>query len=92
MASFSKGKSFQIEIDVYSHLVPILEQTDLFCFLPESIVKEPIKAGTLREVPVSGVNIPEVRSYVIYRRNASLSTRQWLDFPGLSDRSKGDTK
>lgn len=69
---FPKHSVYPLEIDVGNKLISFLEEGMGFSFLPESAVSEELAEGTLLEIPVPELKVPDLKSYMILKKQTAV--------------------
>jgi hypothetical protein len=64
---FPKHFQYPLEIDIGTKLVPYLENSEYYIFLPYKIVEKKLQEGSIIEIPMMEASLPFMRSYVIYK-------------------------
>lgn len=64
---FPAGHAFPLEIDRSANLLPFLYSGKGYSFLPNSMVRDSIDQGILRNIPLLDFSIPRVNCYLLSR-------------------------
>lgn len=74
---------FQFSTNVGSKLIPFIEAGKAYAFLPEGIVASMIDAKRLREIPLLGLELPNIMSYIAIKRK-NLKKKEIGDWLSMS--------
>lgn len=65
---FPKHAVYSLEINVGNKLIHFLKKGLGYCFLPEGAVLDELKQGNLISIPTLDLKIPELKSYIILKK------------------------
>lgn len=65
----SGRNAYPLDLNIYTKIVPFLQNRNWYSFLPVSIVAAEIASGHLIQIPLKGFSLVEKESHVVYRRN-----------------------
>jgi len=72
---------YSLNINIISKMVPFLKTGNWFCFIPRQVVAKEIEDGSLLEIPLLDVDLPERQSFMIYKNNYERiePLKKWID-------------
>ncbi len=78
---FPAGMRFQLEMDIAKYAVPFLKGSKWYTLLARRLVEEELKNGEIIEIPVLNAELPPVKYYRIYRKDAmrQAGVQAWLE-------------
>lgn len=65
---FPENHTFKVEVDYSSKLLPYIKDGNGITFYPYKMVADEIQNGTLREIPLLGIEPPVATTYIIYHQ------------------------
>jgi len=74
-----KSRGYPLEVNIMSRIISYLEVNNWYCFLPLVLVEKEIKNGSLIEIKVLDMKIPDMRSYLIYKNQRNQFIDDWLE-------------
>lgn len=75
-----KRRMYPMSLNIMSKTIPYLKASDCYCFLPKELLAKELEAGTLIEIPIWDIKMPEKESYIICRKEYehSCSLNRWV--------------
>ena len=63
------NRAYPLDINVLSKIVPFLKSNDFYAFMPEKMISKELAEGTLINIPILDIELPNEQSYMIYKKN-----------------------
>lgn len=76
---FPKYHRFSFEIDRSANIIPYLQNSNGYSFLPKSLIASKLKNGSLTEIPLLDFEMPQIKSFVVYDNNSKSLTKDFQD-------------
>ncbi len=77
---FPKYHRFSFEIDRSANIIPYLENSKAYSFLPKSLIIEELKNGSLTEIPLLDFEMPQIKSFVIFSSHSKEIHNNFFEF------------
>lgn len=77
---FPKYHRFSFEIDRSANIIPYLEGSGGYSFLPKSLIASELQSGILAEIPLLDFEMPQIKSFAIYNADSKNCRNGFLEF------------
>lgn len=77
---FPKYHRFSFEIDRSANIIPYLENSNGYSFLPKSLIVSDLKKGSLIKIPLIDFDMPQIKSFAIYNVDSKYYQNKFLKY------------